>query len=33
MESAITPDATIFSIFNDSYRLSAIHYTMLLIKS
>ena len=30
---AITPDATIFSIFNDSYFLSAIHYTMLFSES
>jgi hypothetical protein len=28
MESAITPDATMFSIFNEAYFLSAIHYTM-----
>jgi hypothetical protein len=30
---AITPEATIFSIFNDSYFLSAIHYTMLFSES
>ena len=28
IESAITPDATIFSIFNVSYRLSAIQYVI-----